>query len=72
MGEASRRFGYGYQFWPGAAGEKSFAMTGIHGQTLRVIPSAQVVVVQTAAWANASDSEASAKRSTALNAVLSS
>lgn len=67
--QAGPRFGYGYQFWLGALGGKSFAMIGVHGQTVWVIPSAQLVIVQTAAWANASDSELSAERSAALNAV---
>lgn len=72
MDQAGPRFGYGYQFWLGALGGKAFAMTGIHGQTVWVIPSAQLVIVQTAAWANASDSELSAERSAALNAVVTS
>lgn len=70
MDQAGPRFGYGYQFWLGAAGGKSFAMIGVHGQSLWVVPGTQVVIVQTAAWANASDSEASAERSAAMNAVL--
>lgn len=71
LNEAGPRFGYGYQFWLGGVGGKSFAMLGIHGQTMWVIPSAQVVIVQTAAWANASEpAESGLELSAALNAIL--
>lgn len=51
---ATPYFGYGYQFWLFPMRERSFAMQGIHGQTLFVQPASGVVLVITSVWAQAS------------------
>lgn len=51
---ATPYFGYGYQFWLFPMRERSFAMQGIHGQTLFVQPASGIVLVMTSAWEQAS------------------
>jgi CubicO group peptidase (beta-lactamase class C family) len=51
---ATPYFGYGYQFWLFPMRERSFAMQGVHGQTLFVQPASGVVLVITSVWAQAS------------------
>lgn len=51
---ATSYFGYGYQFWLFPMRERSFAMQGIHGQTLFVQPASGIVMVMTSAWEQAS------------------
>lgn len=51
---ATPYFGYGYQFWLMPHKERTFAMQGIHGQTLYVQPSTGVVLVLTSVWEGAS------------------
>ena len=52
--QATPYFGYGYQFWLMPLKERTFAMQGIHGQTLYVQPSTGVVMVLTSVWESAS------------------
>ena len=52
--KATPYFGYGYQFWLMPLKERTFAMQGIHGQTLYVQPSSGVVMVLTSVWESAS------------------
>ncbi len=52
--KATPYLGYGYQFWLMPFKERTFAMQGIHGQTLYVQPSAGVVMVLTSVWESAS------------------
>jgi len=51
---ATPYFGYGYQFWLMPFKERTFAMQGIHGQTLYVQPATGVVMVLTSVWEQAS------------------
>lgn len=51
---ATAYFGYGYQFWLLPMRERSFAMVGIHGQTLYVQPASGIVMVLTSVWESAS------------------
>jgi CubicO group peptidase (beta-lactamase class C family) len=62
---ATPYFGYGYQFWLFPLKSRSFAMQGVHGQSVFVQPSSGIVMVQTAVYADASgaqDPEAHAER----------
>ncbi len=52
--KATPYFGYGYQFWLMPLRERTFAMQGIHGQTVYMQPSTGVVLVLTSAWESAS------------------
>ncbi len=52
--QATPYFGYGYQFWLMPLAERTFAMQGIHGQTLYVQPSSGIVLVMTSVWESAS------------------
>ena len=51
---ATPYFGYGYQFWLLPMKARTFAMQGIHGQTLYVQPATGVVMVLTSVWEQAS------------------
>jgi CubicO group peptidase (beta-lactamase class C family) len=51
---ATPYFGYGYQFWLLPMKQRSFAMQGIHGQTVYVQPASGVVMVLTSVWEQAS------------------
>jgi CubicO group peptidase (beta-lactamase class C family) len=51
---ATPYFGYGYQFWLLPLRERTFAMQGIHGQTVYVQPATGIVLVMTSAWEKAS------------------
>lgn len=51
---ATPYFGYGYQFWLMPLRERTFAMQGIHGQTVYVQPSSGLVMVLTSVWESAS------------------
>ena len=51
---ATPYFGYGYQFWLLPMKARTFAMQGIHGQTLYEQPSTGVVMVLTSVWEQAS------------------
>jgi CubicO group peptidase (beta-lactamase class C family) len=52
--KATPYFGYGYQFWLFPMKERTFAMQGIHGQTLFIQPSTGIVMVMTSVWEGAS------------------
>lgn len=52
--KATPYFGYGYQFWLMPMKERTFAMQGIHGQTVYVQPSSGLVLVLTSVWESAS------------------
>ena len=54
---ATPYFGYGYQFWLHPLKARSFAMQGVHGQSVFVQPSSGIVMVQTAAYAQASGAQ---------------
>ncbi len=47
-------FGYGYQFWLLPGNSRAFTLQGIHGQMMYVLPSANLVMVHTAANESAS------------------
>ncbi|MEY4712266.1 MAG: 6-aminohexanoate-dimer hydrolase [Pseudomonadota bacterium] len=55
--KATSYFGYGYQFWLQPLKARTFAMQGVHGQTLYVQPSSGIVMVQTAVYAQASGAQ---------------
>lgn len=52
--KATPYFGYGYQFWLMPLKDRTFAMQGIHGQTVYVQPSTGLVMVLTSVWEAAS------------------
>jgi len=52
--KATPYFGYGYQFWLLPLKERTFALQGIHGQTVYVQPSTGLVLVLTSVWESAS------------------
>jgi CubicO group peptidase (beta-lactamase class C family) len=53
-GRATPYFGYGYQFWLHPLRSRTFAMQGVHGQSVFVQPESGIVMVQTAVYAGAS------------------
>lgn len=72
---ATPGLGYGYQFWLLPQKERTFAMQGVHGQTVFVQPSSGIVMVQTAVYNGASgalDPDAYAERSSFWIGVLQS
>jgi CubicO group peptidase (beta-lactamase class C family) len=72
---ATPGLGYGYQFWLLPQKERTFAMQGIHGQTVFVQPSTGIVMVQTAVYNGASgtlDPDAYAERGSLWLGVLQS
>lgn len=54
---ATRYWGYGYQFWLQPLKARTFAMQGVHGQTVYVQPSSGIVMVQAAVYAQASGAQ---------------
>ena len=52
--KATPYFGYGFQFWLMPMKERTFAMQGIHGQTVYVQPATGIVMVLTSVWESAS------------------
>ena len=52
--KATPYFGYGYQFWLMPFKERTFAMQGIHGQTVYVQPATGLVMVLASVWESAS------------------
>jgi len=52
--KATPYFGYGYQFWLMPLKERTFAMQGIHGQTMYIQPATGIVMVLTSVWESAS------------------
>ena len=74
-GRATPYYGYGYQFWLFPLKTRSFAMLGVHGQSVFVQPSTGIVMVQTAVYAGAGgalDPEAHAERTALWMGVLQS
>lgn len=72
---ATPGLGYGYQFWLLPQKERTFAMQGIHGQTVFVQPATGIVMVQTAVYNGASgalDPDAYAERGSFWLGVLQS
>ena len=66
-------FGYGYQFWLYPLKTRTFALQGIHGQTIYVQPASGIVMVQTAVFDQASgrtDPEPHAERDALWRGVL--
>jgi CubicO group peptidase (beta-lactamase class C family) len=51
---ATPYLGYGYQFWLLPMRSRTFALQGIHGQTVYVQPASGIVMVQTSAYTQAS------------------
>lgn len=49
---ATNYFGYGYQVWLFPMRKRTFALQGIHGQTVYVQPDSKIVMVQTSAYDN--------------------
>lgn len=73
--KATPFFGYGYQFWLFPLKERSFALQGIHGQSLFVQPATGIVMVQTAVYAGAGgaqETDAYAERTAFWLGVLES
>lgn len=54
---ATNYLGYGYQTWLLPYKTRTFALQGIHGQTIYVQPSSQIVMVQTAVYNKASGAQ---------------
>lgn len=52
--KATPYFGYGFQFWLMPLKERTFAMQGIHGQTMYIQPATGIVMVLTSVWESAS------------------
>ncbi len=52
--QATPYFGYGYQFWLMPFADRTFALLGIHGQTVYVQPATGIVLVMTSVWEHAS------------------
>ncbi len=72
---ATAYFGYGYQFWLMPLRERTFALQGIHGQTVYVQPSSGLVMVLTSVWESASgrqDSQPYEERDALWRGVLRS
>ncbi|TFZ01866.1 serine hydrolase domain-containing protein [Ramlibacter humi] len=53
-GRATPYWGYGYQFWLAPMRERTFALQGVHGQTVYVQPGTGIVLVLTSVWEQAS------------------
>ena len=59
-GTARRFLGYGYQVWILPGERRMFALLGVHGQAIFVDPASRLVMVHTAAYKQAADSNAEA------------
>jgi CubicO group peptidase (beta-lactamase class C family) len=59
-GTARRFVGYGYQVWILPGERRMFALLGVHGQAIFVDPASRLVMVHTAAYKHAADSNAEA------------
>lgn len=70
VNEAGPGFGYGYQFWLGSGGVRSYAMIGVYGQSVTIVPSHGLVIVHTAVWPRSSDEASRRERSAFINGVL--
>jgi len=70
VNEAGPGFGYGYQFWLGGGRVRSYALIGVYGQSITVVPAHGLVIVHTAVWPLSSDEASRRERSAFLNGVL--
>lgn len=70
INEPGPGFGYGYQFWLASAPTRAFALLGVYGQQIAVVPAHGLVVVHTAAWTRSSPEAARRERTAFINAVL--
>lgn len=70
VNEAGPGFGYGYQFWLGGGATRGFALIGVYGQQITVIPDQGLVIVHTAAWTQSSPEAARRERSAFVNGVI--
>lgn len=70
MNEAGPGFGYGYQFWLGRGAARGFAMLGVYGQQITVVPAHGLVIVHTAAWTQSSPEAARRERGAFMNGVI--
>lgn len=70
VNEAGPGFGYGYQFWLGSGPTRGFALLGVYGQQISVIPAHGLVIVHTAAWTQSSPEAARRERSAFMTGVL--
>ena len=59
-GTARRFIGYGYQVWILPGERRMFALLGVHGQAIFVDPASRLVLVHTAAYKGAADSNVEA------------
>ena len=59
-GTARRFIGYGYQVWILPGERRMFALLGVHGQAIFVDPASRLVMVHTAAYKQAADSNVEA------------
>ena len=59
-GTARRFVGYGYQVWILPGERRMFALLGVHGQAIFVDPASRLVMVHTAAYKQAADSNVEA------------
>ncbi len=71
-GQATKYYGYGYQFWLFPLRHRTFGMIGIYGQCIFVQPDSGLVMVQTAVNKEPSDAEAGRERDALWRGVLSS
>jgi CubicO group peptidase (beta-lactamase class C family) len=70
---ATPYWGYGYQFWLMPLKTRTFALQGVHGQTVLVQPDTGIVMVHTAVYAGASgatEADAYAERTALWMGVL--
>jgi CubicO group peptidase (beta-lactamase class C family) len=54
-GHAKMFMGYGYQVWILPGNRRVFALAGMDGQRIIVVPRSRLVLVQTAVWTNDQD-----------------
>lgn len=70
VNEAGPGFGYGHQFWLGGGTTRGFALIGVYGQQITVVPAHGLVIVQTAVWPVSSHPPSRQERSAFFNAVI--
>ena len=71
-GNATKYYGYGYQFWLFPLRHRTFGIIGIYGQCIFVQPDSGLVMVQTAVNKEPSDAETGRERDALWRGVLSS
>lgn len=70
INEAGPGFGYGYQFWLGSGAARAFALVGVYGQQILVVPALGLVIVHIGAWQQSSHEASRRERSAFTNAVI--